>query len=326
MRILGANDIRAAITMREAIDAVREGFMALSSGRARVPLRNALQTTTGTTLFMPAYLENTPFSAVKVVSIYPQNERYGLPTIQATVLVLDAETGQPRAMLDGTYLTALRTGAATGLATELMAKPDAAILGLIGAGGQARTQIEGVLAVRPIREVRIYCRRGAQSFVNAIQESITHVYPNVTLRAASTPMEALSGADVLVAATTSSTPVILDEHVAPGVHINGVGSYTPAMQEVAADIVTKARIVVDSRDSCFAEAGDILIPIEAGLMGADAVYAEIGEVAAGIKPGRVRADEITFFKSVGTAVQDVTAAARVVANAEAQNLGIVVNF
>src|SRR5262249_4919113 len=157
---------------------------------------------------------------------------------------------QPRALMSGTYLTALRTGAASGLATDLLARPDAASLGVIGAGAQARTQIEAICAVRPIREIRVYSRRGAGHFVAAL----TPVYPHVSLQTAASPAEALRNADVLVAATTSRTPVIDLEDVSPGTHINGVGSYTHEMQEVAADVVTRSRIVVDSRESAFAEA------------------------------------------------------------------------
>jgi ornithine cyclodeaminase len=322
MRILSANDVRAAITMPQAIEAMREAFAALSTNRAHVPLRTALPTPSGTNLFMPAYIDGAPFSAVKVVSVYPNNARFGLPIVQANVLVLDAESGQARALVDGTYLTALRTGAGSGLATDLLARPDATVLGVIGAGTQARTQIEAICAVRPIREIRIYSRHGAQ----ACAAELAARYPSLIVRAAASAAEALRGADVLVAATTSSTPVIRAEHVSPGAHINGIGSYTPAMQEVAADVVAQARIVVDSREGCMAEAGDILIPMREGLLTEASIYAEIGEIAARLKPGRASDQEITFFKSVGNAVQDAAVAARVVTVAEAHNLGVVVNM
>lgn len=322
MRVLSINDVKAAITMSEAIAAVRDGFVALSTGTAQVPLRSSVQTPEGTTFFMPAFMAGSAFSAVKMVSVYPGNVRRHLPVVMANVMVLDAETGQPRALVDGTYLTALRTGAASGLATDLLARPDAAILGVIGAGGQARTQIEGVLAVRPIREIRIFSRSGTDTLVAALS---TH-YPKLSIRGMRSATEALREADVLVAATTSSTPVIENGDVKSGAHINGVGSYTPTMQEVAAEVVTRARIVVDSRQSCLAEAGDLLIPINAGLLNPDSIYAEIGEIAAGLKPGRTSAEEVTFFKSVGLAIQDLTVAACVVAAAEAQNLGTLVNL
>jgi ornithine cyclodeaminase/alanine dehydrogenase-like protein (mu-crystallin family) len=233
MRILSAADVKAAITMQQAIDVVREAFIALSTGHAQVPLRSRLQTPDGVTYYMPAYLDRGSFSAVKVVSVYANNARFGLPTVLANVLVLDAETGQLRAIMDATYLTALRTGAASGLATELLAVPGASVLGVIGAGGQAHTQVEGICAVRPIREIRIYSRSGADPLVKTLSAQ----YPGITISAAQSAAQALHGAQILVAATTSSSPVIHLQDVAPGAHINGIGSYTPAMQEVAADVV-----------------------------------------------------------------------------------------
>ncbi|MBX3065261.1 MAG: ornithine cyclodeaminase family protein [Anaerolineae bacterium] len=323
MRILTAADIRATITMREVIDAMREAFIALSTGKAQAPLRNALQAEHGVALFMPSYLEGAAYGAVKMVSVYGENpQRFGLPTILASVLVYDAANGKPVALLDGTFLTTLRTGAASGLATELLARPDSAILGVIGAGGQARMQIEAVCAVRPIREVRIYSRSGAASFA----QSLAAEFPEIEFRATPTADDALIGADVLVAATTSSTPVILAHHVRPGVHINGIGSYTLQMQEVAAEVVIRAMIVVDSRISAQAEAGDLMIPLQQGMLLESRMQTEIGEIAAGLKTGRQTDQEITFFKSVGTAVQDAAAAARIVAAAERLNLGTVVEF
>ncbi len=318
IRVLSAEDVRAALPMREAIEAMREGFSALSTGRARVPLRSHLATPEGTNLFMPAYVDGMPFSAVKIVSIYPQ----ALPMIAASVLLMDAQTGQFRALINGTYLTALRTGAGSGLATELLARPDAALLGVIGAGAQARTQIEAVCTVRPIREVRVYSRRGAGSFI----ESLSPLYPNIKLIAVQSAADALHDADIVVAATTASEPVIYARDIKPGAHINGVGSYQPTMQEVAADVVVQARVVVDSRESCLAEAGDLLIPIRSGLITAEHIYAEIGEIVVGLKPGRQNDQMITFFKSVGNAVQDAAAAARVLAIAEQRNLGTLVEL
>ncbi|HVO41970.1 MAG TPA: hypothetical protein VMT34_05080 [Aggregatilineales bacterium] len=321
MRILSAQHIAEAVTMKDAIQAVREGFIALSTGRAQVPLRSRLQTSKGITLLMPAYLNGAASTVTKIVSVYPSNPQLGLPTTVATVLVLDAQTGQARALLDGSYLTALRTGAASGLATDLLARRESSVLGVIGAGTQARTQIEGICAVRPIREIRVYALDKLELFVERLITS----YPGITVRAARNAAEALQGADILVAATTTRTPVILSEHVAAGAHINGIGSFTPDMQEIAAEVVTRARIVVDSREACLEEAGDLLIAMNRGLITKDqALGTEIGEVAAGLKPGRQSDSEITFFKTVGVAVEDAAVAVRVVASAEEKNLGSIV--
>lgn len=317
MRILTADEVQAAVTMREAIDAVREGFIALSTGRARVPLRGALEIPGGVLLNMPAYLEGAPVGTIKLVSVCPGNPQRGLPTIYASVLVIDAQTGAPLALMDGRVLTALRTGAASGLATDLLALPDASILAVIGAGVQARTQIAAVCAVRPITEIRVFSLAGAEQMAVELRG----LYETTITVAPSAPA-ALEGAQVIVAATNSRTPVVHRGDLRPGAHINGIGSFTPEMQEIAADVVTAAKVVVDHRASAWAEAGDLIIPLREGLITGDHVYAEIGEIAAGHKPGRTDPQAITFFKSVGNAVQDAALAQRVIAAAESRGLGI----
>lgn len=317
MRILDAHTVRRALDMKGAIEAVRQGFIALSAGRAIVPLRSAVETGHGVTLYMPAYLQGEPYSAVKIVSVFPRNPERGLPTINAAVLVLDAQSGQLLALLDGTYLTALRTGAASGLATDLLARPEARTLGVIGAGAQARTQVEAVCAVRPIETIRIYSLSGAEALAEEARRK-----SRAQVMVAGSAHEALAGADVVVAATNSRMPVVHLADLSPGVHINGIGSFTPEMQEVAADVVARAKIVVDHRPSVWAEAGDLIQARDQGFIKEEDIYAEIGEIAAGQLPGRTDADEITFFKSVGNAVQDAAVAARVLAVAEAHRLGV----
>lgn len=321
MRILTADEVRAAVDMRAAIDAVRLGFVALSTGRAHVPLRSALEIPGGVLLTMPAQIGGAPVSAVKVVTVCPENAARGLPTIYAAVLVTDALTGAPLALMDGRVLTALRTGAASGLATDLLAVPQASILAVIGAGVQARTQIAAVCAVRPITEIRIFGLIGAEQMA----EELRGQYP-ARIVVTSSAAEASAGAQVIVAATNSKTPVVRLSDLTPGVHINGIGSFTAEMQEIASDVVTAARIVVDHRPSAWAEAGDLIIPRREGLITEDSVYAEVGEIAAGLKPGRADSHEITFFKSVGNAVQDAALAQQVIAAADERGLGTVVDW
>jgi ornithine cyclodeaminase len=319
MRILSAEDVRAAVNMADAIDAVRTGFIALSTGRASVPLRTMLPMPDGLTLYMPAYIQGEPISTVKVVSVYPGNPARGLPTIIARVMALDAQTGQPLALMDGTSLTALRTGAASGLATDLLSRAESSILGVIGAGAQARTQIEAVCAVRPITEIRIYSpTRGP-----ALADELRGRY-SARIIAAPSAHEALIGADVICAVTNSKTPVVHADDVAAGAHINGVGSFTPEMQEIGPNVVSRARVVVDHRESAWAEAGDLIIPRDQGIILEQHARTEIGEIAAGLAPGRETPDQITFFKSVGNAVQDAAVAARVLQVAEERGLGSVV--
>ncbi len=319
MRILSAEDVRAAVSMAEAIEAVRAGFIALSTGKATVPVRTMLPMPDGLTLYMPAYILGALVSTVKVVSVYPGNPARGLPTINARVLVLDASTGILLAMMDGTSLTALRTGAASGLATQLLAREDAQILGVIGAGAQARTQIEAVCAVRPISEIRVYSPTRAPAMVDELRGKYS-----ARIVVMPSGHEALLGADVICAATNSTTPVVRNEDISPGVHINGIGSFTPEMQEIGPNVVSRARVIVDHRESAWVEAGDLILPRDQGIILEQHAHTEIGEVAAGLAPGRETPDQITFFKSVGNAVQDAAVAAWVLQVAEARGLGQVV--
>ena len=321
MRILTGSDIRFAISMKEAIGAVREGFIALSAGHARAPLRGVMETSDGVMLTMPAHIKGDPVNVVKVVSVCPENVRLSLPTIHAVVLITDTQTGSPLALLEGATLTALRTGAASGLATDLLARPNASLLGIVGAGAQARTQVEAVCAVRPISEIRIFSLQGAEAMAQEFREKY-----DVQITITDSAYAALVQADVIVAATNSRSPVVNCQDVASGTHINGIGSFTPEMQEVAANVVANAKVVVDHRPSAWAEAGDLIIPHNQGLITKDHIYAEIGEVAAGLVEGRTNPEEITFFKSVGNAVQDATVARRVFDAAVRLGLGTEVDL
>jgi ornithine cyclodeaminase/alanine dehydrogenase-like protein (mu-crystallin family) len=302
MRILDADDVRK-ISMRQAIDAVRAGFVALSTGKANVPVRGTLPVEGNTTLTMPAYIHGSAVSSVKVISVYPGNPARGLPTVIGSVLVLDAQTGTPLALVDGGSLTALRTGAASGVASDLLALPNAKVLAVLGAGKQARTQVEAVCAVRPITHIRIYSPNNP----GALADELRGKYEVYVAR---DEADALDGAQVVVAATNSRTPVVHLDRLQPGTHVNGVGSFRPDMQEVAG--MQAAKIVVDHRESVWHEAGDLIIPRDLGVISEASVHAELGEVAAGLRPGRESADEITFFKSVGNAVQDAAVAALLV--------------
>ncbi len=328
MRILSGSDVRQAVTMSEAIQAVREAYVQLSAGQAVVPLRTPLPVDKlgGVTLFMPAYLAASDSLGAKIVSVFPGNAERGLPTIHAVVIVVDAETGRPVAMMDGTYLTALRTGAASGVATDLLARPDARVAAVFGAGAQARTQLEAVCSVRAIEQVWVYdtATQALSGYVEEMRVRGRPIPPDV--QAAPSPAHAVRHADVICTATTSRVPVFDDRDLKPGVHINGVGSYTPQMQEVPGPTVARATVVVDSRSASLAEAGDLIIPLNSGLLSGSGIRGEIGELAAGLIRGRERADEITFFKSVGVAVQDVAVATLVLRRAAERGLGTEVEW
>ncbi|MBE9508675.1 MAG: hypothetical protein IMY86_11575, partial [Chloroflexi bacterium] len=307
MRVLSHEDVRRALPMRQAIEAVKRAFVQLSTGQADVPLRVPLEVGrhNGVTLFMPAYLSADDQMAVKIVSVFNDNPAKGLPLIHALVVVVDATTGEPAAVMDGTYLTALRTGAASGAATELLARQDAHTAAIFGAGAQGRTQLEAVCAVRSIQRAWVYDAMPERAAAYAAEMS-QHL--SLPVEVAQAPAQAVRQADVICTATTSSSPVFDDADVRPGTHINAVGAYTPQMQEIPAQTVLRAKVVIDHREASLAEAGDLLIPLRQGLMDETHIHAELGEIAAGLKPGRTSPEEITLFKSVGVAVQDVAAA------------------
>lgn len=323
LRILSRDDVQRALPMRECIEVVRAAFAQLSTGAATVPLRTQLPVPAheGVTLFMPAYLADSGDLGAKIVSVFPRNLAQGFPTIHAVVVVVDSTTGVPVALMDGTTLTALRTGAASGTATELLARPDARVAAVFGAGTQGRTQLEAVCTVRPITRALVYDADPAHAarYVDDVRARGAP-FP-ADIRVAASPAEAVRQADVICTATTSPTPVFDGRDVQPGTHINAIGAYTPQMQEVDAETIRRAKVVIDSRQAALVEAGDLIVPLQQGLITEAHIHAEIGEIVAGLKPGRERDDEITYFKSVGVAVQDVAAARRVLDRAAELGLG-----
>ncbi len=310
MHNLDAQAVRQALPMSRAIEAMARAFAAYSAGQVEMPLRLRLPVPPhdAVVLHMPAYLhdEQGEALAVKIVSVYPHNPQKGHPLIYATVLVLEPETGRPLAVLEGATLTAIRTGAASGLATRLLAKEDAHVLAVFGAGAQARAQIEAVCTVRPIERVWIYAP--TRRHVEALIEERAGKGPiPKDMRVADSPAQALAEADVVCTATTSRTPVFDPQDLRPGTHINAVGSYTPEMVEIPLETVARAYVVVDSREAARAESGEIAQALARGLLTEDALV-ELGEIVLGRKPGRTGRDQVTLFKSVGLAVQDAAAA------------------
>lgn len=317
IRMLAAADVRAALPMPIAIEAMKQAYMQFSAGRATVPLRTHVATEKGVSLLMPAYLHDSRNLGVKIISIYEDNPQRGLPTISATVMVLDPDTGFPLALIDGGSLTAIRTGAGGGAAADVLARKDAEKVVLFGAGVQARTQLQAVLAVRKITEVSIIDPHAGAAQRLADEVSGWPDPPRVML--GRTAQEAVPGADIVLTATTSPVPLFDGNDLKPGTHITGIGTFTPDKREVDGVAVGRARIIVDSREACLEEAGDLIIP-------AATIDAELGEVLNGDRVGRENDEQITFFKSVGIAVQDTMAAALVFAAAEKQGLGTEVDF
>jgi ornithine cyclodeaminase/alanine dehydrogenase-like protein (mu-crystallin family) len=306
VRYVSTEEIRRVLSMQAAIRAVADALIQLSTGQALVPPRTSLEVPglRTTALVMPAYLPGPKRIGLKLISLCENNPALGLPLAQALTIVMDAERGAPLAVLEAGHLTAVRTGAASGAATDALARRDARVAAVFGAGVQGRTQLEALAAVRPLSKVFVVDSDpgAAAAFAAEMSERLgLAVEP-------APPAEALRDADVISTATTSATPVFRDEDLKPGVHINAVGSYKPHIRELPGETVRRARLFVDEKRSALEEAGDILIPLGEGLIGEDHIRAEIGEVLAGLAPGRASDGEITVFKSVGNAVEDLAVA------------------
>lgn len=322
MLALSRDDVRRLVSMAEAIDLMKQAFRDLSAGAAISPLRTAIEVEPGKadTLLMPAYVPSVNALGFKVVSVFRDNPTRGLPTINALVCLVSDRTGEPLAIMDGTYLTALRTGAVSGAATDLLARADARVLVVIGAGAQGVTQAAAVCTVRPIERVIVVdpSDEARQRYRTAIEQEWPHLTNRLEFAADST---VIGEADVICTATTAHQPVFDDRLVRPGTHVNGIGAFTPEMQELPPETVARAVVVVDQIQAALAEAGDLIKPIEAGLIERSHIFRELGALVAGTVRGRQSNDEVTLFKSVGNAVQDVTVARRAVERAEAEGVG-----
>ncbi|HEX2909333.1 MAG TPA: ornithine cyclodeaminase family protein [Chloroflexia bacterium] len=315
MLVLSKADIMKALDWKEAVRAVGAGFAALSSGQAEVPLRTFFPVPgqEGVMLLMPGAVrpgsDDNGQLAIKLVGIFNRNPARGLPLIYGLVTLFEADTGRPLAVFDGSTVTAVRTGAASGVATELLAAKEARVLTLFGSGAQAEMQLLAICAVLEdsIQEVRVVGRDSSRTA--AFAERMARASGRRVVAVADAA-EALTGAEVIATATSSFEPVFADSMLAPGAHINGIGSYQHTMREVPGETVRRCRLVVDAREAALTEAGDVLIPLKEGLIDESHIYAELGEIVAGLKPGRAafQEGEISFFKSVGNAVQDVALA------------------
>lgn len=323
MLVLAREDLKNLVPMPEAIELMKLAFREVSSGNAVVPLRTVIEVEpeSSSTLVMPAYLPGLGALGFKVISIFTQNPKRGLPTGNAMVCMLDEETGVPRAILNGAFLTALRTGAVSGAATDLMARSDAKRLTVIGAGVQGVTQAAAVAAVRDLESITVVHRSDASW--DRFRDATTRDWPELMDRLVPTTdvQAAVEGADIICAATTSPTPVFEDAWVRPGTHINGVGSFTPQTREVPGETVARARVVVDHRESAWSEGGDLIIPRDQGIFAEADVVGELGEVVAGLATPRTSEADVTFFKSVGNAVQDMVVARRAIELAIERGIG-----
>jgi ornithine cyclodeaminase/alanine dehydrogenase len=319
--ILNREEIAAVLTMKDTIEAVEQAFRDLAEGKAEMPLRSTIRVADppGLINVMPAYLGTLGALGVKLVSSYPQNPgKFKMPTVQATILLSDHKSGRLLAVLEGGYITAVRTGAASGVATKYMARQNSVSAGILGSGIQAETQLEAVCVVRPINSARVFSPTPAhrESFARRMSAKL-----GIDVKPVGGAAEAVRGCDIVIAASSAKQPILKGEWLAPGTHINGIGSHSTDARELDEIAVKRSIVVVDSLEAAMREAGDLLMPMADGVIGKDHVYAELGEVVLGKKAGRAGDEEITLFKSQGLAIEDVSTAQLVYEKAKAHGKG-----
>src|SRR6058998_1199191 len=287
--VLDEPAVRARLHYKDLIPAIADALAALSAGRVVQPVRSVLPVAPHEGFFavMPAYAGAL---GAKLVTFYPKN--VGIHTHHALIVMFKPETGEPVAVMDGRLITEMRTAAASAVATQRLARADAAVLGILGSGVQARSHLAALRLVRSFTEVRVWSPRNAPAFAQ-----------RHGVKAVASAADAVRGADVVVVATSATTPLLQGRWLSPGSHVNAIGATRPDWRELDDDLVTTARIFVDSREAALRESGDVIA--------AKKEVTEIGAVVAGVDPGRRNAEELTLFKSVGVAVEDVAAAALV---------------
>ena len=307
MIILSDADVEKLLDMDEAINAVEEAFREYASGNVVMPARSTIMVPkyNGSISFMPSYLTGLDAQATKIISIYPDNREKGLPTTAAWIVVNDPETGLIEAFMDATYLTAVRTGAITGVAARYLAPEGARVAAVFGAGVQGRTQAWAACTVRAIEKVYVYdpVEKAREGFAEEMTAKL-----GVEVVAADSGEEACRYADIVLTATTSARPVLRRGWLKDVVHVSAIGAFYPDWRELDTATVAGSKLVIDDYEGIMQEAGDVLIPMAEGAMTEDNIYAELKELVSGVKPGRTPEDGVTVFKSVGIAIQDSSVA------------------
>jgi len=305
--ILSRKDLQKVLTMRETISVLEEAFRELVSGKAVMPTRISipLPQKSGWIGIMPAYLEGLNAFSTKIVTVYGGNLSRGLPTTMATVVLNDSETGKMLSIMDGSYVTALRTGGLGGLAAKYLSREDSHVVGIFGAGVQARTQLIALAEVRNVTRVKVYdpLIERARSFAEEMHHMLA-----VPVEVCSTNNEAVIGVDIVVTVSTSKAPLFNGRLLVPGMHINAFGNFKPDERELDTETIKRSRITVDFTEASLSEAGDLIIPINEGAISRSQITAGLGEIVVGSKVGRSSSEEITLFKSVGLGIQDCAVA------------------
>ena len=323
MLLLNRDDIRSVFTMSDAIETDKECYRLFSEGKFDVPLRAVISGSHGNFLFMPAYCEDMSAAGLKIVNIMPGNPAKGLPASVGQVLLIDGETGEVKSLMDGTYVTALRTAAASGAAFDLFGRRDAAVGAVIGTGSQAMCQLEAMLTSRPLKEVRIAARNFSKTkaFAEKAREELGSYGAEII--ACEDTNAAVDGADLVTLVTVSQTPVCSAEYFKPGCTISAVGAYTYDMQELDPAVFGKCgKLYFDSVEAVLSESGDILRPLDEGTLSKNQFTGDIGEYLLGSIPGRESDDEIIVFENVGIGALDLMTAAKIYEKAVGAGIGL----
>ena len=307
MLLLSETQVKSLIDIDELIETLAQAHVQYSTGKAVMPVRLVvpLPDIHSRITSMPGFLNEDKALGMKVVTYFQDNPKRGLPAILATIMLFSAETGGMIAVMDGSYITAIRTACASALATKILARPETPVLGILGAGVQARTHIQALSRVRKLQKVKIYSPSGASA---PKIKSELELELKIPIEVAASAEGAVRDSDIVVTVTTAKEPILKPDWLKPGIHINAVGSHRPDLREIDGATLACAKIVVDSREAIMAECGDILLAVKEKSISPDAIHAELGEVLAGAKAGRTNDDEITLYKSVGIAIQDVATA------------------
>jgi alanine dehydrogenase len=318
--IVNTREVMSLLPMGECIDVMEDALKMLARGDALMPLRTMMVLPNGQDLMglMPSFLGGLRAMGVKAIAAFPSNAGTEFDTHVGVVLLFDAERGALQAVVDGTAITAIRTAAVSAAATRRLARPEAGDLALIGAGTQARTHLEAMRCVRPIRRVRVYSLPLENAYKFAERESKRHGLP---VEVTATAREAVEGADLICTVSSASEPVVRGEWIAPGAHINAVGAFTPTTRELDTAAVARSRLYVDRREATLNEAGEFLIPRREGAIDERHIVAELGEVLLEKAPARQSAVDITLFKSLGLAIEDLAAAHHIFRKAQATQQG-----
>ena len=320
MLILSEKQVQALIDIDELIAALERAHIQYSTGKAVMPVRLVvpLPQIDGRITSMPGFLNEDQALGMKVVTYFQNNPKQNLPSILATIMLFSPESGKMIAVMDGSYITAIRTACASAMATKVLSNPTASVLGVLGAGVQAKAHITALSRVRNLHSIKIYSPSGTSA--GRVKQELESEL-RIDIEVAKSAEEAVRGADLIVTATTAKEPILQAEWLKPGAHINAVGSHRPDLRELDGATLARSNVFVDSRDAIMAECGDVLLALAEKSITADHVQAEIGEVLAAIKPGRTKTDELTIYKSVGIAIQDVAAAQLVYQKALEKKVG-----